>query len=233
MTRAQIYTRLVAHEQIDASASGRVNACFASTRIALDGDQLLNGCFKRNWKGQSEDGLTYYESIGRVLLAGHDLERNSVGRVENLRETDDGRLIGTAVFAPTESGKELATLYAGRWQSSFSSSWLPIEWERAKGRDRTPGSVDFRRVRLLEISCVPCPSDMAAVVQRANRGGDIADAAKTLGVKLAISNIQPHVAEIAIREAARGLKAENFARGLANRSTFFAIAKQTFEGLRK
>jgi hypothetical protein len=168
-----------------------------------------------------------YENIKCPLLRAHALEENAVGRVDGLRETDDGKLVGSAVFAPTVAGKELATLYQSGFQSCFSVSWLPEEYSYSTDKTRGSGAIDFKRVTLLEISCVSIPSDMGAVVQRA-QNGDLKGAAMALGVKLAMSEIDPHVAEIAIREASRALSAGSFVRSVAERATFFAIANDAF-----
>jgi hypothetical protein len=155
------------------------------------------------------------------------MEENAVGRVENLRETTDGKLIGAAVFAPTAAGQELATLYESGFQSSFSVSWLPIEYSYSTDKTRGPGAIDFKRVKLLEISCVSVPADMGATVQRA-QDGDLKGAAIALGVKLGLTDIDPHVAAIAIREASRLLSRDTYMRSVAERATFFAIAHDTF-----
>ncbi len=226
------FSRLVPQRKLEADAAGRVNAIFATSEVALDEHRLLPGCFVANWKGRGENGLTGYEKIGRPLLRAHALDENAVGRVENLRETTDGKLMGAAVFAPTATGQELATLYESGFQSSFSISWLPVEFSYSTDKTRGPGAIDFKRAKLLEISCVPVPSDMGATVQRA-QDGDLKGAAISLGISLAIREIEPHVADIAIREAGRALQADSFVRGVAERATFFAIAHNTFAGLRR
>jgi len=224
------YSRIVSPSELKTDSSGRVNAVFATANVALDEHRLLPGCFVKNWKGRGETGLTGYESIGCPLLRAHALDENAVGKVENLRETGDGRLMGAAVFAPTVTGQELATLYESGFQSSFSVSWIPVEYSYSTDKTRGPGAIDFKLAKLLEISCVSIPSDMGATVQRA-RGGDLRGAAMSLGIKLAISDIEPRIAEIAIREASRMLSADNYARSIADRATFFAIAHDHFSKL--
>ncbi len=226
----KIFRRLVEGKSVETDAAGRFRACFATFKVARDDHQFLDGAFVKNWKGLGKDGTTDFKRSGSPLLRGHDMEHNSVGRVEGLTETSEG-LFGDAVFAPTAAGRELAQLYAGGWQCSFSVSWAPAEWNYATGKGRAPGAIDFKRVELIEISAVPVPADVSAVVQRAQRG-DLGAAARTLGVKLAISEVESHVAEIAIREASRLLNGGTCARSVADRSTFFAIAEDTFNGLR-
>ena len=229
----KIFSRLARADDQKADSNGRVNAVFASPNLALDDHLLLPGCFVKSWKGQGETGLTYYQNIECPLLRAHNISENSVGRVANLRETLDGKLVGTAIFAPTTAGQELATLYEFGFQSSFSISWLPVEYSYSKDKTRGPGAIDFKRVKLLEISCVTIPSDMSATVQRKAQEGDVKGAAIALGVNLAIKEIEPHVAEVAIREASRMLSEDFFVRSVAERATFFAVADDTFRKLSK
>lgn len=221
------FTRLAPESEQKTSSGGRVNAVFATSNVALDDHVLLPGCFVKNWKGRGETGLSMYGNIGSPLLRVHDMNENAVGRVENLRETADGKLVGTAVFAPTKAGQELATLYESGFQSSFSISWLPVEYSYSKDKTRGPGAIDFSLVKVIEISCVPIPSDMGATVQRA-KDGDLKGAAIALGLNLALKDIEPRVAEIAIREASRTLSADNYVRSVADRSIFFAVAEDIF-----
>ena len=187
----KIFRRLVEGKSVETDAAGQFRACFATFKVARDDHQFLDGAFVKNWKGLGKDGTTDFKRSGSPLLRGHDMEHNSVGRVEGLTETSEG-LFGDAVFAPTPAGRELAQLYKGGWQCSFSVSWAPAEWTYATGKGRAAGAVDFKRVELIEISAVPVPADVNAVVQRAQRG-DLDGAARTLGVKLAISEVEPHV----------------------------------------
>ena len=141
-------------------------------------------------------------------------------RNRHFRADDGGPRIGDALL---ESG----------FQSSFSISWLPVEYSYSKDKTRGPGAIDFKRVKLLEISCVTIPSDMSATVQRKAQEGDVKGAAIALGVNLAIKEIEPHVAEVAIREASRMLSEDSFVRSVAERATFFAVADDTFRKLSK
>lgn len=156
------------------------------------------------------------------------MSKSSVGRIDGLREEPDGRLTGTVVFAPTERGRELEQLYSSRMQSSFSVSWVGVETRHAKGAGRPPGSLDFIRARLIEISACVVGADSLATVERAQKG-DLKGAATALGVRLALQDIEPHVAEIAIREAGRLLGAGTHARSIGDRATFFAAALDAFK----
>ncbi|MGD1042188.1 MAG: HK97 family phage prohead protease [Sedimentisphaerales bacterium] len=77
-------------------------------------------------------------------------------------------------FAETELGNEFWYLYKNKFQRAFSVGFIPLEWtdETVNGaRVRT-----FTKAELLEISCVPVPSNRNALSRSKQRKQDfIAD----------------------------------------------------------
>lgn len=161
------YTRLASGE---VSPSGLGNEyvgkmalpfVFATPGVARDNHRIMPGAWVKNWGSATRHGLTAFKR-NPVILDGHDMTKRVVGRALNIREADDGKLIGAIEFADTQDGRELHKLYSDGFMNGVSVSWLPAEAKPA--RDRGSGALNFHRAELLEASTVAIPSDENALV---------------------------------------------------------------------
>lgn len=123
------------------------------------------------------NGWTWPRS-GRVpLLDCHnsDALRAVLGHVDDFKITraplQSGReapaLLGTMRFAEQSANPDADVaweLYRAGHCDAVSVSWVPLEYEMSTDRNRRPGSMDFKRQQLLEVSCTPIPADENARV---------------------------------------------------------------------
>jgi hypothetical protein len=105
----------------------------------------------------------------------HEGIRTVLGNVTYIRvgsaELDSGRsvpaLVGTVNYASAGVNPDAEIAYqlalAG-FATGLSVSFIPLEYERATGRDRAPGAMDIHSAELLEVSAVAVPSDTSAKV---------------------------------------------------------------------
>jgi HK97 family phage prohead protease len=110
-----------------------------------------------------------------VLLQFHDYWKEPVGKIVDLRHDGNG-IIMDIEFAPTEDGEKFAKLYNGGFMSAFSIGFIgknyvsPNEKEFEDIAEANSLSNESRvsriytEIELLEISCVPVPSNRDAVV---------------------------------------------------------------------
>jgi uncharacterized protein len=145
---------------------GRVTAWASTAAIDRDGEVILPEAFKKCLPGYLRNP---------VILAGHN-HRLDDGRSPVVAKCIDaqvnqGGLLITVEFAPTALGQEYRALYEGGYQKAFSVGFIPKTWE-----DRwIDVSGQQKRVRhhteveLLEISCVPVPSNPEALSRAAQR----------------------------------------------------------------
>lgn len=112
-----------------------------------------------------------------VLLKFHDYWSESVGRITMLDHDDYGIVIEIE-FAPTDEGRKFATLYKGGFMNAFSIGFIPkkiissdsdevINLMSKFGINKASVSRIYKSIELLEVSCVPVPSNRDAIVLQA------------------------------------------------------------------
>lgn len=100
-----------------------------------------------------------------VLLWAHDRFDLPVGHCENVR-VEGTTLLFTAVFdAITARDEEVFRKYAAGTLKAFSVGFNPLEEKCNDG-----GIIEYLRSELLEISCVPVPANMDALVKSRSFG---------------------------------------------------------------
>ncbi|QXX74248.1 HK97 family phage prohead protease [Methylovirgula sp. HY1] len=143
-----------------------ISFVFASPNVALDGHRILPGA----WQTRGYDGLADFRA-NPVFLWAHDATKPPVGKVPVVVE-QNGFLRGSVQFADYDFATTIYELYRGGFLRGASVSWEPVDWSYATGPDRAPGAIDFKRVRLIEISGVPLPADLSALAVARSLGGD-------------------------------------------------------------
>jgi HK97 family phage prohead protease len=137
-------------------------ATFATTAVAVDGHRILPSA----WQSKDHNGLADFIAQGSPLLFAHDGRSMPVGNIVGLRIAADSALTGGVKFNNvTPTAQALRELYRAGSMRSFSVGFLPLEQHYVRDAGRVPGAMDFTKVRLLEISCVPVPADGGALVQ--------------------------------------------------------------------
>jgi len=137
----------------------RIDAIVSTASQDRDGDIILPSAFKKSLAGYLKNP---------VILSCHQ------------HKLDDGRspVVGTCVDAridknalhvtiefetETDLGREYWTLYANKRMRAFSVGFVPVKW-KDEGRSRI-----YTEVELLEISCVPVPSNRDALSKSAKK----------------------------------------------------------------
>jgi HK97 family phage prohead protease len=166
-TRGQVFQRLAGSEPspiADATQGARTISFVFSNPGAVRGDnhQLRPGAWVANWKGMGRDGTTNFRRAP-IVIEGHNYEGRSVGRVVELTELPDGRLVGTVQFADTEDGNALFDLYSTGFQYGVSIGYSVADATRSNDPTRGCGALDIARAELLEISLVPVGADENAL----------------------------------------------------------------------
>jgi HK97 family phage prohead protease len=161
MTR---YTRLFDSAPQVAADDRVIKFTFATDQVALDGHRILAGA----WQSRGWDGLKEFKE-NPVFAWAHDMSQPPVGKVVNISE-NGGKLTGAVRFADTPFADEIYQLFRGSFLRGASVGWLPIDWSYAKGANREKGAIDFKKVRLLEISAVTVPSDSGALSEARSAG---------------------------------------------------------------
>ncbi len=121
-----------------------------------------------------------------VMLNIHNHRKVPVGKVENITVNEE-EVLFDFVFAPTEEGQEMKTLYDQGFMSAFSIGFIPQKFlfisedtpskytfEVANGEDFTLDLARYEKQpygiiplwEMLEISPVPVPANPAALLQR-------------------------------------------------------------------
>lgn len=109
-----------------------------------------------------------------VVLWAHDYRQPAIGRAPAVWR-QDGSLLASIEFAPTDFARTVAALYQQGYQRGVSVGFRPIRFEER--RDARSGAflgIRFLEQELLEISAVPVPANGNALL----RAGD--DAARRL-----------------------------------------------------
>jgi phage head maturation protease len=109
-----------------------------------------------------------------IVSFGHDTwskptvaKSNRVWVIDGQPGDENAGIWAEIKFAPTDMGRDLALLYKGGFMNAVSITAFPHNWEQV-GRD-FPGQTGptYTDVELVDISCVPIPSNAGAlVVQR-------------------------------------------------------------------
>ena len=105
--------------------------------------------------------LTAYKR-NPVFLWAHDYGRTPIGRSEWIG-VDDGRLLATVEFAPTEFAKEVETLYRQRFLRAVSVGFRAKAFTFRKGPHGAIEGIEYTKQELLEISAVPVPANPQAL----------------------------------------------------------------------
>lgn len=154
-----------AHRGADAgngSGSGKAYLVVASTgEVDRHGDTVAPD----GWR------LDAYRANPVVLWA-HDYRQPAIGRAPAVWR-QDGSLLASIEFAPTDFARTVAGLYQQGYQRGVSVGFRPIRFEER--RDARSGAflgIRFLEQELLEISAVPVPANGNALL----RAGD--DAAR-------------------------------------------------------
>ena len=100
-----------------------------------------------------------------VILWAHQYDEPAIGKAVNISAAN-GELIIDVEFADAETNPFadiVYRLYMGGFMSAVSVGFIPIEWEQGK-KDGEPKR-KYTKQELLELSCVPVPSNPEAVMQ--------------------------------------------------------------------
>ena len=103
-----------------------------------------------------------------VVLWAHDYRQPAIGRAPAVWQ-QDGALLASIEFAPTDFARTVAGLYQQGYQRGVSVGFRPIRFEER--RDARSGAflgIRFLEQELLEISAVPVPANRDALL----RAGD-------------------------------------------------------------
>ena len=103
-----------------------------------------------------------------VVLWAHDYRQPAIGRAPAVWR-QDGSLLASIEFAPTDFARTVAALYQQGYQRGVSVGFRPIRFEER--RDARSGAflgIRFLEQELLEISAVPVPANGNALL----RAGD-------------------------------------------------------------
>lgn len=145
------------------TANYRISAVASTDSIDRDGDIILPTAFKKSLPGYMKNP---------ILLAAHQ-HRLADGHSPVVGSVVDARIAGrefhvVVEFEPdTELGKEYWVLYSKKRQRAFSVGFIPI-----KSEVRTINKRSVRvhtEVELIEISCVPVPSNREALSRSAKK----------------------------------------------------------------
>jgi len=115
-----------------------------------------------------------------VILYAHDYSSLPVARAEKVW-VEDGKLKSVIDFAPTQDAQDICALYEGGFLNAFSVGFVPLQFKDLPSEDAGafPGR-EFTKQELLEISCVPVPSNPAAVQNAMSKGLHVPESIKEL-----------------------------------------------------
>ncbi len=106
-----------------------------------------------------------------VFLWAHDYTRTPIGR-SSWVAVDQGRLLATLEFAPTDFAREVETLYRQRFLRAVSVGFRARAFKFRKSRDGAVQGIEYTSQELLEVSAVPVPANPSALA-KALDGGDL------------------------------------------------------------
>lgn len=107
-----------------------------------------------------------------TILWAHAYSQPPVGRATRVWVENRKLMVGVR-FADAETYQFADTifrLYLGGYLRAVSVGFLPHEWEKAQDQETRPYGLDFTRVELLEVSCVPVPANASALVAASAAG---------------------------------------------------------------
>ena len=152
MNKLQKFGRLKALD----TKTHRFQAIASSKTVDRDGDVILPTAF-----------LGRIETFKRnpVMTWAHDQRRPTVGKVVDFQVTEED-FIFEGEFASEASpfAKEIEALYAGGFLNAFSVGFMPHQFSKDPVMPGQSG-MTFTDVELLEIACVPVPSNREALVK--------------------------------------------------------------------
>lgn len=99
-----------------------------------------------------------------VVLWAHEYRELPVAKTTDISVTDDA-LIARLQFADHDKAQDIYNLYAGGYLNAVSVGFVPLEWT-----PREKGGRDYTKQELLEISCVPVPSNPTALQRAMEKG---------------------------------------------------------------
>ena len=107
-----------------------------------------------------------------VLLWAHDYRQEPLGKVLSIA-LDGGRLLFKPQFATElyDKAKRVYEMYKAGILNCFSVGFIPREWKNEQLADGRTVRV-YTKAELLEISCVPVPSNPNAIVLAREFGGE-------------------------------------------------------------
>lgn len=133
---------------------------YASTNeVDRHGEMILSSAW-------TEKGLSDYRK-NPVCLVNHNY--SEVAHAKSIwQKSDENGLKFKVKFAPTETGKELYSLYAGGFMNSFSVGFSPIRSfdnsveQKYMGKDGSIPHTVYEECSLLEVSMVSIPANASA-----------------------------------------------------------------------
>ena len=140
---------------------GRLEITASTEALDRDGDIIRAGGWQlQNFKKNP------------VILWAHDYHSPPIGRADRVWiDRSDKKLSAEITFADTAFAQDIYKLYQGGFLNTFSVGFLPLDWkyiEDALGRE-------FIKQELLEISCVPVPSNPEALALARSKGFSVPD----------------------------------------------------------
>lgn len=141
----------------------RITAIASTSSMDRDGDIILPSAFKKSIPGFMKNP---------VLLACHhhslaDGHSPVVGNVVEARVAGKEFRVVVEFEPETELGREYWTLYSKKRQRAFSVGFIPKKWENRTIDNRNVRV--YTEVELLELSCVPIPSNRDALSRSAKK----------------------------------------------------------------
>lgn len=171
------FANLDARQQRDSEVS--ITTCSTDDPEFVDGGRVIRYTFStpavgRDYHTVDPNGwlLSNFQR-NPVFLWAHDDELPPIGRVIEIGNVNS-KLRGAVEYAPRELNPFADTIYQlvrGKWLNAVSTSWMPIDWDFSRDKDR-PKGIDFEKVDLLEISQVPIPALPDALAEARSRGID-------------------------------------------------------------
>lgn len=146
----------------------RISAIASMNTKDRDGDIILPSAFKKSLPGYMKNP---------VILACHkhslaDGRSPVVGIVVEARIDDKALHVVIEFEHETELGKEYWTLYSKKRMRALSVGFMPMKWKDTRDDKGKCTLRVYTEVELLEISCVPVPSNREALSKSAKKKAD-------------------------------------------------------------
>lgn len=111
-----------------------------------------------------------------IILYAHQYDSLPVAKAEKTWVEGD-KLKSQFTFAPHQDAQDIYALYKGGFLNAFSVGFIPVKWNDIPSEDDTKfyPSREFVKQELLEISCVPVPSNPAALQNAMSKGLHVPD----------------------------------------------------------